>query len=275
MNEKREVVCVGWGGNSVPLYRYRDELGLPDHMRERVSVQAPGETEGNGEGSALARGAAGEECPTCHATNTDQEHCFCFMLPEEARAEAAPVALGIPRPAWGDGSRKLAARLAGMPAHARTPDLTRVRWELHRSDAVEARYRRRFGRPFTGDEVDRSLATAHRRTWEAMQSFEADAAAENMGEHVAELLAPDLVVELRPLALGLPMTRDDLIWPQRRTLTDAEAIRWALDLWTDEHATWPDPDGEPVFPQGAEPPAFDGPAACAYLDDRGAATFTR
>jgi hypothetical protein len=31
----REIVSVGWDGRSNPMYRYRDELALPDHMRAR------------------------------------------------------------------------------------------------------------------------------------------------------------------------------------------------------------------------------------------------
>lgn len=34
--DDREVVCVGWDGGSQPMYRFRDELHLPDHLRRIV-----------------------------------------------------------------------------------------------------------------------------------------------------------------------------------------------------------------------------------------------
>jgi len=33
---EREVVIAGWDGESRPMYRYRDELGLPDYQRQAV-----------------------------------------------------------------------------------------------------------------------------------------------------------------------------------------------------------------------------------------------
>ncbi len=32
---RREIVCVGWDGQSKPILRYRDELDLADHLRAR------------------------------------------------------------------------------------------------------------------------------------------------------------------------------------------------------------------------------------------------
>jgi hypothetical protein len=32
----REIVCVGWDGRSEPIYRYRDELDLPEWQQARV-----------------------------------------------------------------------------------------------------------------------------------------------------------------------------------------------------------------------------------------------
>jgi hypothetical protein len=34
-SNRREIVCVGWDGQSKPILRYRDELELADHMRSR------------------------------------------------------------------------------------------------------------------------------------------------------------------------------------------------------------------------------------------------
>ena len=33
----REIVCIGWDGQSKPIYRYRDELDLPDYQQVRVA----------------------------------------------------------------------------------------------------------------------------------------------------------------------------------------------------------------------------------------------
>lgn len=37
---RREVVCVGWDGQSKPILRYRDELDLPEHQQTRVPAPA-------------------------------------------------------------------------------------------------------------------------------------------------------------------------------------------------------------------------------------------
>lgn len=36
---ERVIVVVGWDGRSNPIYRFYDELDLPDHMRSRPSVE--------------------------------------------------------------------------------------------------------------------------------------------------------------------------------------------------------------------------------------------
>ena len=40
--KEREIVCVGWDGQSKPIYRYRDELDLPDHQQTRVTRNPKG-----------------------------------------------------------------------------------------------------------------------------------------------------------------------------------------------------------------------------------------
>jgi len=35
-SQNREIVCIGWDSVSNPIYRYRDELDMADHLRARV-----------------------------------------------------------------------------------------------------------------------------------------------------------------------------------------------------------------------------------------------
>jgi len=34
-----EIVAVGWDGRSRPMYRYRDDMPLPDHARRIVAPE--------------------------------------------------------------------------------------------------------------------------------------------------------------------------------------------------------------------------------------------
>lgn len=69
-NEQREVVQVGWDGVSRPMYRYRDEMHLPDYARSVVPASAI-------EGACVSDDELAEE----RAALTDDERAELDALP--------------------------------------------------------------------------------------------------------------------------------------------------------------------------------------------------
>jgi hypothetical protein len=63
----REIVCIGWDGRTQPIYRFHDELALPDHMRARPSesdIKASADFTGTRCVQTPAEGGS-DACVTC------------------------------------------------------------------------------------------------------------------------------------------------------------------------------------------------------------------